>query len=52
MTLLFKCIKIIHHSTSKECTTILQRGLTNYYFSSFCLDAFHYTLDAALTEIV
>ena len=43
---------IVHYSAAEECAAILQGGFVDDDLGSFGLDAFHYTLDGALAEII
>ena len=51
-TLLLKFCQIIHHLTSEERLAIGNRGLVDYYFGTFGLDALHDALDGALAEVI
>ena len=43
---------VVDHQAPKEGSTIRQGGLVDDDLSTFCLNALHHTLDAALSEIV
>ena len=52
IALLFESIKIIHHLTTKEGSSIFERGLIDDDLGAFGFDALHDALDGTLAEIV
>lgn len=52
LTQLFKLLQIIHHSTAKERTSILQCRLINNHRCTFRLNSLHNTLDRRLAEVI
>ena len=45
-------IQVVYYLAAKECVTILESGLIDDHLGSLGLNAFHYTLNGTLTEVV
>lgn len=52
MALLLELVQVIHHPATEETASVFQGRFVDDDFRTFCLDAFHHTLDGALAEVV
>ena len=52
MALALEILQVVHHETPEEGASALQRRLVDNHLGTFCLDALHHALDAALAEVV
>ena len=52
LTLLLECVEIVHNPAAEEGASVFQGWLIDDNLCAFSLDAFHDTLNAALTEVV
>lgn len=45
LALCLEGVEVVHHLAAEESTAVFKCGFVDDYFSTFCLDTFHYALD-------